>query len=189
MPSPSFRILLVVAASAGLAACTGVPAGVEPVQGFDVQRYAGTWYSIHRLDHSFERNLTNVTARYTVRPDGTVEVVNRGFDRTECAWQEVVGTAKFRGSPEVASLAVTFQWPFAGGYHVFALDPDYRWVMISGPSHGYLWILSREPQLAPEVRDRLVAKAREAGFPVDELQTVDHGTPTCADGRAAPAGT
>lgn len=182
------RVVALLAAAAVLGGCTGVPAGVEPVRSFDVQRYAGTWYSIHRLDHSFERNLTNVTARYSVRPDGSVEVVNRGFDRTKCAWQEVVGTAKFRGSPDVASLAVTFQWPFAGGYHVFALDPDYRWVMISGPSHGYLWILSREPQLEPGVRDRLVAKAREAGFPTDELQTVEQGAPVCADGRAAPAG-
>jgi apolipoprotein D and lipocalin family protein len=187
MTSMPVRFLLAVAATAALAACTGVPAGVEPVTGFDAQRYAGTWYSIHRLDHSFERNLTNVSARYTVRPDGSVEVVNRGFDRTKCAWQEVVGTAKFRGSPDVASLGVTFQWPFAGGYHVFALDPEYRWVMISGPTHGYLWILARAPQLAPEVRDRLVAKAREAGFPVEELQTVDQSPPVCADGRAAPA--
>jgi apolipoprotein D and lipocalin family protein len=187
MPPTLARALVFVAASALLAGCTGVPAGVEPVTGFDVQRYAGTWYSIHRLDHSFERNLTNVSARYSLRPDGRVEVVNRGFDRSKCAWQEVVGTAKFRGSPDVASLAVTFQWPFAGGYHVFALDPAYQWVMIAGPTHGYLWILSREPSLAPEVRERLVAQAKAAGFPIDELQAVDQSTPVCTDGRAAPA--
>jgi apolipoprotein D and lipocalin family protein len=170
-----------------LAACTGVPTGVTPVTPFDVKRYEGTWYSIHRLDHSFERGLTNVSARYRLQPDGSVEVVNRGFDAKACEWKHVTGRAKFRGPTDVASLKVSFFGPFYGGYHVFALDRDYGWTMISGPNHGYLWILAREPRLAPEVRDTLVAKARAAGFPVDELQTVYQGAPACADGRAAPA--
>lgn len=176
-----------VLAGAALAGCTGVPDGVTPVTGFDAQRYQGTWYSIHRLDHSFERNLTNVSARYTVRPDGTVEVVNRGFDRGECEWQQVVGKAKFVGSPDVGSLGVSFFGPFSGGYHVFALDRDYRWAMVAGPNHDYLWILAREPRLAPDVREQLVTKAREAGFPVGELRAVDQSAPACANGQAPPA--
>lgn len=171
-----------------LAGCTGVPAGVTPVSGFDVQRYMGTWYSVHRLDHSFERGLTNVSARYRLQPDGSVEVVNRGFDREACEWKQVVGRAKFRGPTDVASLKVSFFGPFYGGYHVFALDRErYGYAMISGPNHGYLWILAREPRLAPEERDALVAQARAAGFPVEELQTVDQSAPTCAGGRAAPS--
>lgn len=170
-----------------LAGCTGVPAGVTPVSGFDAQRYMGTWYSVHRLDHSFERGLTNVSARYRLQPDGSVEVVNRGFDREACEWKQVVGRAKFRGPTDVASLKVSFFGPFYGGYHVFALDRErYGYAMISGPNHGYLWILAREPRLAPEVRDALVAQARAAGFPVEELQTVDQSAPACAGGRAAP---
>lgn len=180
--------LVGAAALALLAGCTGVPAGVTPVTGFDARRYVGTWYSIHRLDHRFERGLTNVSARYRLLPDGSVEVVNRGFDREACEWKQVVGKAKFRGEPDVASLKVSFFGPFYGGYHVFALDRErYSHAMISGPNHGYLWILAREPQLAPEVRDALVAQARAAGFRVEELQTVDQSTPVCADGTTAPA--
>ncbi len=148
---------LVVAGAAGLAGCTGIPAGVTPVTPFDAKRYEGTWYSVHRLDHSFERGLTNVSARYRLQPDGSVQVVNRGFDHEACEWKQVIGRAKFRGDTDVASLKVSFFGPFYGGYHVFALDPEYRWAMISGPTHGYLWILAREPQLAPGVRERLVA--------------------------------
>lgn len=40
--------------------CTGVPKGLEPVSGFEGDRYMGKWYEIARLDHSFERNLSNV---------------------------------------------------------------------------------------------------------------------------------
>lgn len=164
-----------------LAGCTGVPRDITPVTGFDAQRYAGTWYEIARLDHRFERGLTNVSATYTLRDDGRVGVVNRGYDTEDCEWQSVDGSAKFRGDPRTASLAVTFQWPFAGGYHVFALDEtDYRWAIVSGPTREYLWILAREPRLAPELQTDLVARARAAGFAVERLIMVEHGEPRCA---------
>jgi apolipoprotein D and lipocalin family protein len=111
---------LSVVTVAMLAACTGVPAGLTPVSGFEVERYMGRWYEIARLDHSFERGLTNVTASYELQPDATVRVINRGFDPRICYYQERVGQARFTGPQDVASLAVTFFGPFAGGYHVMS---------------------------------------------------------------------
>lgn len=179
---------LAALAALALGACTGVPSGVTPVGEFELARYTGTWYSIHRLDHSFERGLTNVSARYAPNADGSVQVVNRGFDREACEWKQVVGTAKLRGPKDVASLKVSFFGPFYGGYHVFALDrAAYSYAMVSGPNHDYLWILAREPSLPPAVRDELRAKAQAAGFDTAALQTVDHGAPTCSGGRPAPA--
>ena len=164
--------------------CTGTPDGVRPVQPFDVNRYLGEWFEIMRLDHGFERGLTNVTATYTARDDGSVGVANRGFDRGNCRWKEATGRAVFQGARDTASLSVTFFWPFAGGYHVFGLDqPDYRWAMVSGPSRSYLWFLARQPDLAPQVRAGLIAQAKALGFPVDELILVDHSRPVCASAR------
>lgn len=158
-----------------IAGCTGRPDGVQPVTSFEISRYQGMWYEIMRLDHSFERGLTNVTATYTLRDDGSVGVLNRGFDTKNCRWKETEGRAVFQGDPGTASLSVTFFWPFAGGYHVLALDPqDYGWALVSGPSRNYLWILARQPDLPPDIRDRLVETARGLGFPVDELILVDH---------------
>ena len=48
-------------------ACTDVPPGIQPVRPFDINRYLGQWYEIARLDHSFERGLTNVTDRKSTR--------------------------------------------------------------------------------------------------------------------------
>jgi apolipoprotein D and lipocalin family protein len=164
-----------------LAGCTGRPDGVEPVSPFNISRYQGVWYEIMRLDHSFERGLTNVTATYNLLNDGTVGVLNRGFDREKCRWKEADGTAKFQREKTVASLSVTFFWPFSGGYHVFALDQqNYGYALVAGPSHGYLWILARRPDLPIEIRNDLVTKARRIGFPVDDLILVDHGKPDCA---------
>ncbi len=170
-------VLLTIVMVAG---CTGTPQGVEPVTGFDAGRYEGRWYEIMRLDHRFERGLTNVTAEYRLREDGTVNVINRGFDPRKCEWRDVEGTARFRGDPDTASLAVSFFFGISGGYHVIALDhDDYQWSMVSGPTRGYLWVLAREPELDDEILDRLVGQAAELGFPTDELIRVDHSEQQC----------
>ena len=167
--------------------CTGKPDGMVPVSPFDIQRYKGEWFEIMRLDHSFERGLTNVTATYTLRDDGSVGVRNRGFDRKSCRWKEADGRAIFQGGQDTASLSVTFFWPFAGGYHVFALDQqDYGWALVSGPSRNYLWILARHPELASDIKSRLIERARGLGFPVDDLILVEHGKPACAPNGPVP---
>jgi apolipoprotein D and lipocalin family protein len=170
----------ILAALALLAGCTDPPDGVEPVSPFDINRYQGVWYEIMRLDHSFERDLTNVTATYELRDDGTVGVLNRGFDRKQCRWKEADGSARFQGEKTIASLSVTFFWPFAGGYHVFALDQkNYQFALVAGPSHDYLWILARRPNLPDKIMNQMIGKAREHKFPVDNLILVDHSELPC----------
>ena len=155
--------------------CTRVPSGLQPVTRLDAERYLGRWYEIARLDHSFERGLSDVTAEYSARPDGGITVVNRGYDAEAGKWRETRGVARFRGDRTVGSLRVCFFWPFWGGYHIIALDEqDYRYAMVVGPSRSYLWILSRRPSLAPELQSKLLTKAQQWGFATNELIHVQH---------------
>lgn len=101
-----------------LAGCTGLPEGIEPVTGFDKDRYLGTWYEIARLDHSFEEGLSKVTAEYTLNDDGSIKVINRGYNAEESEWQEAEGRAKFVGDSDVGHLKVSFFGPFYGSYVV-----------------------------------------------------------------------
>ena len=161
--------------SLALTGCIGAPPGIVPVTGFDVDRYLGTWYEIARLDHSFERGLSNVTATYAKRDDGGLAVLNRGFDAEKNAWREAQGRAYFLGDAGTASLKVTFFWPFYGGYHVIALDREgYRHALVSGPSRDYLWILARDKRLPEATLERLLAAARNNGFDVNALIFVKH---------------
>ena len=153
---------------------TSPPDGVRAVSPFDLQRYLGTWYEVARLDHSFERGLVDVNATYKTNADGTVAVINRGFDPQKGEWKEAVGVARFTGDPGTGSLKVSFFGPFYGGYHVIALDPAYRWAMVIGPDTDYLWILSRDKQLPSGVRERLVAQAASLGVNTRELIWVEH---------------
>jgi apolipoprotein D and lipocalin family protein len=157
-----------------LSGCTDIPEGVVPVRGFELERYLGKWFEIARLDHSFERGLVDVSATYTKRSDGGVDVVNRGFDPFEQSRREAKGRAYFIGPTDTASLKVSFFGPFYVGYHVMRLDPEYRWAMVAGPTHEYLWILSRTRSLPDDVMQFLLQAAQQAGFDTDRLIVVGH---------------
>ena len=158
-----------------LGACTGVPEGIEPVTGFEPERYLGTWYEIARLDHRFERGLTNVSATYSKGEKADILVLNRGLDPLTYKWREARGRAYFAEGRDVGRLKVSFFGPFYGGYNIIDLDKaDYRWALVCGPSRHYLWILARDPDLDTATRDRLVAEAKRLGFATDELIFVKH---------------
>ena len=157
-----------------LAGCGQIPDGVEAVGGFDAERYLGRWYEIARLDHRFERGLDSISATYTARADGGIDVLNRGYDRAAGEWREAHGRARFVGPRDVAMLEVSFFGPFYGGYNVVALDPDYQLSLVTGPTRDYLWILARQPDPPREAVDRLVKRADELGFDTDALIWVSH---------------
>jgi apolipoprotein D and lipocalin family protein len=153
-----------------LTACTGIPEGVRPISGFELDRYLGTWHEIARLDHSFERGLSEVTAEYSLRDDGGVKVINSGYDNEEKQRRSAEGKAYFVETPDIGRLKVSFFGPFYGAYNIIELDKEnYQYVMIAGNSKDYLWILARTPTLPQNVLTRLVEQARALGFPTQDL--------------------
>jgi apolipoprotein D and lipocalin family protein len=169
------RTLVLVLATL-VAGCAQIPDGLEAVDGFDKDRYLGKWYEVARLDHRFERGLQQVTATYDVREDGSIDVLNRGFDTAKGEWREARGKARFAGDPGTASLKVSFFGPFYGGYNVLDLDPDYQIALVAGPTRDYLWILARRPDPPREDVERLVRRAGELGFDTASLVYVTHGS-------------
>ena len=158
-----------------LSGCTGIPDGVTAVRGFELERYLGTWYEIARLDHRFERGLSSVTATYSLRADGGVDVLNRGYNTATETWDEAQGKAYFVDEPDVGRLKVSFFGPFYGGYNIVELDQeDYRYALVAGPTRSYLWILARSPALGEATLAALVDTAARLGFATDELIYVEH---------------
>lgn len=172
MPKSTWMLALALM----IAGCTGIPEKVTPEENFQLERYLGTWYEIARLDHSFERGLSRVTAEYSLGEDGAVRVVNRGYAAAEDKWKEAVGRAYFVGPPDRGHLKVSFFGPFYGSYIVFALDHlNYRYALVCGPDTSYLWILARDPQLDRAILDSLLKVAADAGFDTGDLIFVAHG--------------
>lgn len=164
-----------------LSACgsTSAPPGISPVTGFQVERYLGDWYEIARLDHSFERGMSRVSANYQMRDDGGVTVINRGWLDEDKAWKNVEGKAYFVQTPDIGHLKVSFFGPFYGAYVIFDLDHDgYQYALVSGEDRSYFWLLARTPQISDEVKEALLSKAQAQGFDTSKLIHVNQSPVT-----------
>lgn len=158
-----------------LTGCTGLPEGVQPVDRFVLDRYLGKWYEIARLDHSFERGLDRVTAEYSLRDDGGVKVINRGYSGKDKEWKEAEGKAYFVRGQDEGYLKVSFFGPFYGSYVIFELDDQgYQYAFVAGPDKSYLWLLSRSPDINKEIVERFVQQSAALGFDTDQLIFVQH---------------
>lgn len=164
------RKLLLVISVFLLSGCLGMPKYVEPVNNFELNRYLGKWYEIARLDHSFERGLSQVYAEYSLKDDGGVMVINRGFSTEKNAWKEAEGKAYFVNGDNEGYLKVSFFGPFYGSYVVFELDHEnYQYAFISGPDTDYLWLLAKTPTVPAEVLNKFVEMSKARGFNTDDL--------------------
>jgi apolipoprotein D and lipocalin family protein len=181
---------LLAAAALLLTGCIGHPETVTPVSGFELQRYLGKWYEIARLDHAFERGLQDVTAEYSLRPDGSLKVINRGFASDDGAWQQAEGRALFVDEPDKGYLKVSFFGPFYASYVIFDLDKTgYEHAFVSGADHDYLWLLARTPIVSDDLKASFTAQARALGFDAEALIWVRHQqSGTDHGGRVSPAG-
>ena len=165
-----------------LAGCTGKPDNIKPVENFQADRYLGTWYEMARIDHRFEKGLSQVTAQYSLRDDGGIKVVNRGFSAKNGKWKESVGKAYFVDGKDKGFLKVSFFGPFYGSYIVFELEPkDYRYALVSGPDTSYFWLLSRTPDMDPALRDRLISTVVAKGFKREDIILVDQRPATAGN--------
>ena len=146
---------------------------LETISGFEIDRYLGPWYEAARFPHRFEKGLIAVTAEYSLNEDGSIRVLNRGFDPLRNEWKEAKGKAKFRGNPGEGRLKVSFFGPFYAAYNILYLDDAYTEAIITGPSYDYLWILTRQPSLPDERLEQLIHMAKEFGFDITRIERID----------------
>ena len=166
-------MLIISIIMAGL--LSGNPSNELPtVEKVDLTRYAGLWYEIARLPNSFEKDLQCVTAEYTLKPNGKVEVRNKGYSSKKGAFKSSRGRAWVPDDKYPGRLKVSFFWPFAGNYYIIVLDPEYKYALVGDPSREYLWVLSRAEKLDEDIYTKLLSKARSHGFDTDKVLRVQH---------------
>lgn len=166
-------------ATAVVVACKSqltIPKGAVAVTPFDKEKYLGKWHEIARLDFKYERNMNNVTATYSMNEDGTIKVVNRGYETVKKEWKTALGKARFIGSPGEARLKVSFFGPFYSAYNVIALDDQYRFALVAGKDLKYLWILSRETTVPDSIKQEYLDLAKKIGYDTSALIWPEHNT-------------
>ena len=156
-------------------------APVTSVPATDLSRYAGNWYEIAHLPVSFQRKcVADITASYALRADGTISVRNACLarDGSQAVAEGVARTVEGHpGRLEVRFVPGWLSWvPLVwADYWVIALDPDYQWAVVGGPSRKYLWVLSRTPTMPRVQFDAIRERALRRGYPVDRLLISPNG--------------
>lgn len=144
----------------------GMNSDVKTVPQIDVQRYMGRWYEIASYPQWFEKGLTNVSARYTLK-EKYVEVLNSGYKNGKL--KKARGIARVVEGSGGAKLKVSFFRPFYAKYWIIDLDNDYRWVVVSNPSRSTLWILCRTKTMDKALYQTILAKLKANGFDTSKL--------------------
>lgn len=140
------------------------------VKSLDLNRFKGMWFEIARYDHLFERDMTHVTATYTLKSDGTIDVLNDGYRKG--MHKSIKGKAKMPDSTEPGKLKVSFFLWFYADYYVFDIAPDYSYVVIGSSSPDYLWIMSRTSSLPDETMQKILSDLRSRGYDTSRLINV-----------------
>ena len=51
---------------------------------------------------------------------------------------------------------------------------NYQYAFVSGPNSDYLWLLSRTPNISPDIIEKFVFMSKQRGFNTDDLIYVSH---------------
>jgi apolipoprotein D and lipocalin family protein len=150
----------------------GNPRVPEPAKPVELSRYLGRWCEIARFDSRFERDCEGVTAEYSLRPDGMIQVLNTcRMGSPEGRARTVEGKAKIVQGSGNAKLKVSFFGPFFfGDYWVLDHAEDYSWSIVGEPTGKYLWILCREAKPADPIKEMLMARAAGLGYDTSLLR-------------------
>jgi apolipoprotein D and lipocalin family protein len=180
--------LISIALAALVLCATGCPAAEPPetVNYVDVEEYMGKWYEIARYPVFFQKGLVGVTAEYSLNEDGTVKVVNKGYEGSlDGELQRIEGTARVADKETNAKLKVSFfdilpEWTDSN-YWIIMLGDEYEYAVVSDDKRDNLWILSRTPQMEQERLDMILDELEQRGFDTSKLQFTPQPEEPAAD--------
>jgi len=154
---------------------------LQVVPRVDLERYTGSWFEIARFPHRFQEGCVASSATYTLRSDGTIEVLNqcrKGSPDGEIS--STRGKAWVVDKETNAKLKVSFFWPFSGDYWIIDLGENYDYVVVGHPNRKYLWILSRTPQMEGSLYQRILERLRNQSYDLSKLIYTAPSTPSAS---------
>ncbi len=164
-------MMIMIAGTAAIAAATAETKPLDVVPFVDIQKYLGTWYEIATIPQRFQKGCVGVTAHYSLRAGGDIDVVNVCRKETlDGRERSVRGKAWVVDKASNAKLKVRFFWPFSGAYWIIELDKDYQWAVVGHPNRNYLWILSRTPQMDGALYGELLKRIAAKGYDLSKIK-------------------
>ena len=152
-------------------ACSAPKAPLPTVEKVNIDKYLGTWYEIARYEHYFEKGCSDISATYSLKDNGDIDVLNSCTKEGELS--EANGVA-YATDETNSKLKVSFFRPFYGNYWILMLDDAYSYVVIGEPTREYFWILSRTKELDEKVKQEILSKLPALGYQENKLIWPQH---------------
>lgn len=163
----------------GLAGCNAVkepfrrPEPLSTVQRLDLDAYMGDWFVIAHTPGTLDRNAYNAWQRYALDADGSI-LIDYYLRRGDFAGEQVLlqPRAFVRHAGSLAEWDVRYVWPLENKYWVLYVSPGYDLAVVGNPSRSFAMILSRTPEIAPNVYSDLALFLQQRGFDISLLRKV-----------------
>jgi apolipoprotein D and lipocalin family protein len=160
-------------------------APLQAISSLDLQKYKGRWFEVAKYPNRFQSMCAKATSAQYALQDGGVSVLNTcTTDKNQVT--QVMGEARPIGkvtneslSPAQLEVAFAPKWirwlpAVKGSYWVVAIDPNYRWSVVSEPKREFAWILARETKLTEADKQAVFAALRAAGLDEKRLEWTIH---------------
>jgi apolipoprotein D and lipocalin family protein len=146
----------------------------KPVTKVDLNKFSGKWYSLYSIPTMFDKGTKETTTTYTLNKDGyynVITVAKKGEDNE-------VKTYKSKLFPEkndnAADMRAQFVWPIKVDYWIIDIADDYSYAVVGHPDYKFLFIMSRKPSMPADEYNKIVAKCKAMGYPVEKLVSQQH---------------
>jgi len=170
---------LVCATTAALASPSqDKPKPPSTVTVLDLDKFEGTWFELSRIPIPVARDWVNTADIYIPHPDGKWSVRYEGNKGSPEGKRKVLKQKLRIPDPrkpgEMEVSMIPFVWM---KYRLVYMSADYRFMLVTGSSTDFLWLMSREAVPSAAEYDSLVARAAAMGFETGRLERVPQTPP------------
>jgi apolipoprotein D and lipocalin family protein len=169
--SRALTSVLILAASLAMGAPAVAANPTPPVAKVDPGKMTGRWYEVARLPNKTQKDCQGGTSDWVKADEGfsVLQTCHRGsLTAPPTEW-------KAKAKVIDAKTNARFKMSFFGGlvsqeYWVLDNRSDQGWLILGTPGGHYLWLMSQRPSLAAAAKTQAIARIKQLGYDVAELE-------------------
>jgi apolipoprotein D and lipocalin family protein len=173
------KLSLTLACLLTLFSCQLTPKYKKTVNYIDLHEFMGTWYVQTGRFTPFETDVYNSIERYTWNAEKKIIEIDFTYRKGAPDGEliDMPQTAHVYNEETNAHWKVSPFWPLQFDFLIIAVGKDQQWTAIGVPNRQYLWIMTREQNIAQGELKSIIEKVSKTGYPVDSLTNVVHSAP------------
>ena len=156
----------------GVMGCSSSPP-ISTANNVDLDRFMGSWYVIANIPTFIETDAFNAIETYSLNEDGTVATTFQFREGSIKGEEKTYHSTGYVLDTETNAIwGMQFFWPFKADYRIVYVAEDYSQTIIGRNQRDYIWIMARTPQISEDEFLKLLTKAIEEGYDINEIQKV-----------------